>query len=124
MLPQGVTTLRIPECATLRIPECAVQVCAVPNKAIMNLVAVFQTNLIIINHPHGPSLASNIQKNSPKIFNETRQVRVVWTALINPVFHLTISIICFTIDTALSNNKETNIVIVGVAKCEEKPCNQ
>ena len=30
------------------------------------------------------------------------------------MFHLTISIICFTIDTALSNNKETNIVIVGV----------
>ena len=43
-----------------------------------------------------------------------------------PVFHLTISIICFTIDTALSSNKETNIVIVGVviAEYEEKPCNQ
>ena len=67
MLPEGVTTLRI--------PECAVQECAVPNKAIMNLLAVFQTNLIIINHPHGPSLASNVQKNGPQIFNETRQVR-------------------------------------------------
>ena len=67
MLPQGVTTLRI--------PECAVQECAVPNKAIMKLLAVFQPNLIIINHPHGPSLASNVQKNGPQIFNETRQVR-------------------------------------------------
>ena len=62
MLPQGVTTLCIPECAD-------------PNKAIMNLLAVFQTNLIIINHPHGPSLASDIQKIGPHIFNETRQVR-------------------------------------------------
>ena len=41
----------------------------------MNLLAVFQTNLIIINHPHGPSLASNVQKNGHQIFNETRQVR-------------------------------------------------
>ena len=44
----------------------------------MNLLAVFQTNLIIINHPHGPSLANNVQKNGPQIFNETRQV---WGAL-------------------------------------------
>ena len=80
----------------------------------MNLLAVFQTNLIIINHPHGPNLAINIQKNGPQIFNETRQVRGGWTALINSVFPLTISIMCFTIDTALSNNKETNIIIVGV----------
>ena len=57
---------------TLRIPECAV-----PNKAIRNLLAVFQTNLIIIQYPHGPSLASNVQKNGPQIFNETRQVRGV-----------------------------------------------
>ena len=64
MLPQGVTTLLIPECA-------------VPNKAIMNLLTAFQTNLIIINHPHGPSLAINVQKNGPQIFNETRQVRGV-----------------------------------------------
>ena len=69
MLPQGVTTLRI--------PECAVQECAVPNKAIMNLLAVFQTNLIIIIHPHGPSVASNVPKNGPQIFNEIHQVRVV-----------------------------------------------
>ena len=26
----------------------------------------FQTNLIIINHPHEPSLASNVQKSGPK----------------------------------------------------------
>ena len=26
----------------------------------------FQTNLIIINHPHGPSLANNVQKMVPK----------------------------------------------------------
>ena len=57
---------------TLHIPECAVR-----NKAIMNLLAVFQTNLIIINHPHGPSLPSNVQKNGPQIFNETRQIRGV-----------------------------------------------
>ena len=47
----------------------------------MNLLAVFQTNLIIINHPHGPSLASNVQKNGPQIFNETRQVRGGLTSL-------------------------------------------
>ena len=67
MLLQGVTTLRI--------PECAVQDCEVPNKAIMNLLAVFQNNLIIINHPHGPSLASNVHINGSQIFNKTRQVR-------------------------------------------------
>ena len=33
---------------------------------------------------------------------------------INSVFPLTIFVICFNIDTALSNNKGTNIVIVGV----------
>ena len=53
----------------------AIHECAVPNKAIMNILAVFQANLIIINHPHGPSLASNVQKNGPQIFHETRQVR-------------------------------------------------
>ena len=55
MLPRGVTTLRIPECA-------------VPNKAIRNILAVFQTNLIITNHPYGPSLASNVHTNCPQIF--------------------------------------------------------
>ena len=43
----------------------------------MNLLAVFQTNLIIINHPHGPSLASNVQKNGPQISNETRQYGIL-----------------------------------------------
>ena len=37
-----------------------------------------------------------------------------WISFDNSVFPLTISIICFNIDTALSNNKGTNIVIVGV----------
>ena len=37
----------------------------------MNLLAVFQTNLIIINHPHGPNLANNVQKNGLQIFNKT-----------------------------------------------------
>ena len=52
-LPHGVTTLRIPKYT-------------VPNKAIRNLLAFVQTNLIILNHPHGPSLASDVQKSGPK----------------------------------------------------------
>ena len=40
-------------------------------------LAVFQVNHIIINHPYGPSLTSNVHKNGPQIFNETRQVRGV-----------------------------------------------
>ena len=43
----------------------------------MNILADFQTNLIISKHPHGPRLASNEQKNGPQMFNETRQVRGV-----------------------------------------------
>ena len=54
---------------TPHIPECAV-----PNKAIMNLLTVLQTNLIIINHPHGPSLASNVQKMVPKYSMKHSQV--------------------------------------------------
>ena len=41
----------------MRIPDCAV-----PNKAIRHLLAVFKANIIIINHPYGPSLASKYRK--------------------------------------------------------------
>ena len=41
---------------------------AIIMKTIRNLLAVFQTNLIITNHPYGPSLASNVHtKWSPNI---------------------------------------------------------
>ena len=86
----------------------------------MNLLAVFQTNLIIIKHHHGPSLASDVQKHGPQIFNETPQVRGGLISF-DSVFPLTISIISFTIDTALSNNKQTNIVGVLLLHVKNNP---
>ena len=63
---------------------------------------------------HEPSLASNVQTSGPKHSMKHAKYGGVWSSSINSVFPLTIFITCFNIDTALSNNKGTNIVIVGV----------
>ena len=67
-----------------------------------------------MNHPHGPSLASNVQKSGPK--HSTKHVRGFdsFDKLSVPLDYL------HYMFQHVSNNKGTNIVIVGVVLLHAK----